>query len=145
MSSNDGKIETAVTLKDTDALFDGILMNEWIGLIDDKSIYRYLFKWFGDVPRGRLVEIALGLATEKFNLPIEMAPGSLGHCPNSIIWYYAYTTVIFWYNYEDAPGGTITTGCNVGTKTAEHPDSYFVTEETLENLFVLAFVFQPDK
>ena len=77
--SNDGKIEYAILKHANTVRSDTILMNEWIGLNEDKLIYRYLFKWYGNAPRINHW-LTIGITGNNFDRSNTYIGGSLHSC-----------------------------------------------------------------
>ena len=85
--SNDNKICYA-RMKNGDFGWNSIFLNEWIGLSENKKVYRYIFKWFGNTVNKNRIEIAIGLITKDYNIQLANSTTSIGFDNNSFGWYY---------------------------------------------------------
>ena len=98
IKSKDTKVSYAVltvanTILDENGLeesysADTVLLNEWIGISEDKQIFRYLFKWFGTAPEVETKIRKLGIITQEYNTPLDQTVGNIGRCNHSACFYY---------------------------------------------------------
>ena len=51
--------------------FESILMNEWIGILDDKYIYRYLFKIRNQLNSNAYLNLPVGIITQSTFVKLE--------------------------------------------------------------------------
>ena len=85
--SKDGRICYAILKKANASSFVTIFGNEWIGASDDKLLFRYVFKWFGNGPRPGNV-MAIGVLTSNYDKGSQAMNLALGGCRNSFSWIY---------------------------------------------------------
>ena len=110
---------------------DTIVLNEWIGVTDDKQIFRYYFKWFGGRSNFKRNSIKLGIITEDYCTPLDQTVTSIGSCKHSIAWYFSEHS-LFQYNGNYANLRSIIYATQIGNNGAESANNYFLMEVNLK-------------
>ena len=116
--------------------WDSILMNEWIGVSDDKLIFRYLFKWFGGKPQVNLNPRKLGIVAEASQQRLDQTVSSVGSCVHSISWDYDTKSVFNfdgWAHFRRHIANSATIGFD---RDETSINNYFLMEVNLKGNYI---------